>query len=48
MSNELPESCQFAWVPVPGIVKIALEAGASLVPVYGFGHSELWTTVIDA
>ncbi|CAK8990734.1 unnamed protein product, partial [Durusdinium trenchii] len=30
-----------------GIVKIALEAGASLVPVYGFGHSELWTTVID-
>eukprot|EP00913_Durusdinium_trenchii_P003927 g3636.t1 len=31
-----------------GIVKIALEAGASLVPVYGFGHSELWTTVIDA
>lgn len=30
-----------------GIVKFALESGASLVPVYGFGHSELWTKLLD-
>eukprot|EP00434_Breviolum_minutum_P019144 symbB.v1.2.016873.t3/scaffold1300.1/size126151/10 len=30
-----------------GIVKIALQSGASLVPVYGFGHSELWTKLLD-
>lgn len=31
-----------------GIVKIALESGASLVPVYGFGHSELWTKLLES
>jgi len=30
-----------------GIVKIALRAGASLVPVYGFGHTSLWTIAVD-
>ena len=30
-----------------GIVKIALKAGVPLVPVYGFGHSSLWTVVVD-
>lgn len=30
-----------------GIVKIALRAGAPLVPVYGFGHSSLWKVVVD-
>ena len=30
-----------------GICKIALKAGAVLVPVYGFGHSELYDVVVD-
>lgn len=30
-----------------GIVKIALKAGASLVPVFGFGHTSLWRVVQD-
>jgi Diacylglycerol acyltransferase len=30
-----------------GIVKIALKAGVPLVPVYGFGHTSLWTIVVD-
>eukprot|EP00980_Cylindrotheca_fusiformis_P014440 scaffold3854_cov95-Cylindrotheca_fusiformis.AAC.2 len=30
-----------------GIVKIALRAGAPLVPVYGFGHTSLWKVVVD-
>ena len=30
-----------------GIVKIALRAGAPLVPVYGFGHTALYTVVVD-
>ena len=30
-----------------GIVKIALRAGAPLVPVYGFGHTKLWTAIVD-
>jgi len=30
-----------------GIVKIALKAGVPLVPVYGFGHTELWRVVVD-
>jgi 1-acyl-sn-glycerol-3-phosphate acyltransferase len=30
-----------------GIVKIALRAGAPIVPVYGFGHTKLWTVVVD-
>lgn len=30
-----------------GIVKIALKAGAPLVPVYGFGHTALYTVVVD-
>ena len=28
-------------------MKFALESGASLVPVYGFGHSELWTKLLE-
>ena len=28
-------------------MKFALESGASLVPVYGFGHSELWTELLE-
>jgi 1-acyl-sn-glycerol-3-phosphate acyltransferase len=30
-----------------GIVKVALRAGVPLVPVYAFGHSELYTVVVD-
>jgi len=30
-----------------GIVKIALRAGVPLVPVYGFGHTQLWNVVVD-
>ena len=30
-----------------GIVKIALKAGVPLVPVYGFGHTALWTVIVD-
>lgn len=30
-----------------GIVKIALRAGAPIVPVYGFGHTSLWKVVVD-
>lgn len=30
-----------------GIVKIALRAGVPLVPVFGFGHTSLWTVVVD-
>jgi hypothetical protein len=30
-----------------GIVKIALRAGVPLVPVYGFGHTALFTVVVD-
>jgi Diacylglycerol acyltransferase len=30
-----------------GIVKIALKAGVPLVPVYGFGHTSLWTILVD-
>jgi len=30
-----------------GIIKIALRAGAAVVPVYGFGHTSLWKIVVD-
>ncbi|KAG7351637.1 diacylglycerol acyltransferase [Nitzschia inconspicua] len=30
-----------------GIVKIALKAGVSIVPVYGFGHSDMYTVWVD-
>jgi len=30
-----------------GIIKIALRAGAPIVPVYGFGHTKLWKVVVD-
>lgn len=30
-----------------GIVKIALRAGAPIIPVYGFGHTSLWKVVAD-
>lgn len=30
-----------------GIVKIALKAGAPLVPVYCFGHTAIWTVIVD-
>ena len=30
-----------------GIVKIALRAGVPIVPTYGFGHTLLWTIVVD-
>ena len=30
-----------------GIVKIALRSGAPLVPVYGFGHTALYTVLVD-
>ena len=30
-----------------GIVKIALKAGVPMVPVFGFGHTALWTVFVD-
>lgn len=30
-----------------GIVKIALRAGVPIIPVYGFGHTALYTVVVD-
>ena len=30
-----------------GIIKIALRAGATVVPAYGFGHTSLWTILAD-
>ena len=30
-----------------GIIKIALRAGAPIIPVYGFGHTSLWRVVTD-
>lgn len=30
-----------------GIIKIAMRAGATLVPVYAFGHTALWKVVVD-
>ena len=30
-----------------GIVKIALKAGAPIVPVFGFGHTALYTLTVD-
>jgi len=30
-----------------GIVKIALKAGVSIVPVYGFGHTSAYTVLVD-
>jgi 1-acyl-sn-glycerol-3-phosphate acyltransferase len=38
-----------AWVlNRKAIVAIALKAGVPLVPVYSFGHSELWTIITDS
>jgi 2-acylglycerol O-acyltransferase 2 len=37
-----------AWIlRRKAIVAIALKAGVPLVPVYGFGHSQLWTILTD-
>jgi hypothetical protein len=30
-----------------GVIKVAMRAGAKIVPVYGFGHTALWTVVVD-
>jgi len=30
-----------------GIIKIALRSGAPIVPVYGFGHTDMYTVVVD-
>ena len=30
-----------------GIIKIALRTGSPIVPTYGFGHTSLWTVVVD-
>jgi len=30
-----------------GICKIALQTGSAIVPCYGFGHSSLWSVVVD-
>jgi len=30
-----------------GIVKIALATGTPIVPIFGFGHSELWRIIVD-
>lgn len=30
-----------------GIVKIALRAGVPIVPIYGFGHTSLYTVIVD-
>jgi hypothetical protein len=42
-----PEQEMAAIQQRKGIVKIALKAGVPLVPVYGFGHTSLWTIVVD-
>jgi Diacylglycerol acyltransferase len=42
-----PEQEIAAILQRKGIVKIALKAGVPLVPVYGFGHTLLWTIVVD-
>jgi hypothetical protein len=43
-----PTTQEYAFVKKrKGIVKIALKAGVPLVPVYGFGHTALWTVVVD-
>lgn len=42
-----PEQEIAAILQRKGIVKIALKAGVPLVPVYGFGHTSLWTIVVD-
>eukprot|EP00322_Chrysochromulina_rotalis_P018503 CAMPEP_0115839044 /NCGR_PEP_ID=MMETSP0287-20121206/6050_1 /TAXON_ID=412157 /ORGANISM="Chrysochromulina rotalis, Strain UIO044" /LENGTH=390 /DNA_ID=CAMNT_0003292607 /DNA_START=8 /DNA_END=1180 /DNA_ORIENTATION=- len=37
-----------AWVRKrKGIVKIALRTGTPIVPVYAFGHTQLWRVVVD-
>mmetsp|Transcript_34529 Transcript_34529/g.111193 ORF Transcript_34529/g.111193 Transcript_34529/m.111193 type:complete len:359 (-) Transcript_34529:234-1310(-) len=42
------ERVEKAWVKKrKAIVAIALKAGVPIVPVYGFGHSSLWTVVAD-
>ena len=42
------ETVEKGWVlQRKAIVAIALKAGVPLVPVYGFGHSSLWTVVVD-
>jgi 1-acyl-sn-glycerol-3-phosphate acyltransferase len=30
-----------------GVIKIAMRAGAKIVPVYAFGHTSLWTVIVD-
>ena len=41
------EKQEAAWLlQRKGIVKLALETGASLVPIYGFGHTSLLTPLL--
>ena len=42
------EKQEAAWLlQRKGIVKLALETGASLVPIYGFGHTSLLSPILD-
>jgi len=39
---------ELGWVKErKGVVKIALTTGTPMVPIFGFGHSQLWRIIVD-